>query len=496
MRKPARDELRGGDVEVEERAVVRDEDRRCPPDPRPAGARTRARGAAWRSRPGSTTGLRCAAARGCRVERARPQARAHETDLRPLEPRERGIAHLEEVVRAGLRAAPARRDRDALPTRSLPIAPRIRLSRRTRTDARVSGASADRVRRGGKPLTVASAWTIAGLVPASFFDVDGTLVRTNLLHPTLFYLANQPTPLRSLGAPGARRARGARGWPWPRCSTAGASTSCSSPPTRASREDRLLLLADEAFDTVHQARPLSRARATSSQRCRDEGHDVVLVSGALDFLMERLAKHLGATGHHRQPARDQGRLRHRASSCAPSSRAPRRRASSASTRARTATTSTTASPTPTATPTCRCSRSSATRAPSTPTAPGKLARTYAGRSSTSASALGRRCWSASMTTASPASLPPLATPVAPAALAPRAAHAREPSARRHARQEERAAHRLLRRPPRSRSTCRPARASSTRARRSSRSRTSTPPSATRSTTPTAPTRSTPSCARG
>ena len=30
-------------------------------------------------------------------------------------------------------------------------------------------------------------------------------------------------------------------------------------------------------------------------RCRDEGHDVVLVSGALDFLMTRLADHLGAT---------------------------------------------------------------------------------------------------------------------------------------------------------------------------------------------------------
>jgi HAD superfamily hydrolase (TIGR01490 family) len=31
------------------------------------------------------------------------------------------------------------------------------------------------------------------------------------------------------------------------------------------------------------------------QRCRAEGHEVVLVSGALDFLMERLAKYVGAT---------------------------------------------------------------------------------------------------------------------------------------------------------------------------------------------------------
>ena len=33
---------------------------------------------------------------------------------------------------------------------------------------------------------------------ASFFDVDGTLVTTNLVHPTVFYLLNQQTPLHSL----------------------------------------------------------------------------------------------------------------------------------------------------------------------------------------------------------------------------------------------------------------------------------------------------------
>ena len=27
-------------------------------------------------------------------------------------------------------------------------------------------------------------------MPACYFDVDGTLVRTNLVHPTLFYLLN------------------------------------------------------------------------------------------------------------------------------------------------------------------------------------------------------------------------------------------------------------------------------------------------------------------
>ncbi len=57
--------------------------------------------------------------------------------------------------------------------------------------------------------------------------------------------------------------------------------------------DRLLVLADEVFDTVVR-RALYPGARDLVQRCRAEGHDVVLVSGALDFLMERLAKDLGA----------------------------------------------------------------------------------------------------------------------------------------------------------------------------------------------------------
>jgi HAD superfamily hydrolase (TIGR01490 family) len=59
-------------------------------------------------------------------------------------------------------------------------------------------------------------------------------------------------------------------------------------------QDRLLLLADDAFDSVLR-RALYPSAKDLVSRCRDEGHDVVLVSGALDFLMKRLADHLGAT---------------------------------------------------------------------------------------------------------------------------------------------------------------------------------------------------------
>jgi HAD superfamily hydrolase (TIGR01490 family) len=130
-------------------------------------------------------------------------------------------------------------------------------------------------------------------VPASFFDVDGTLVRTNLLHPTFFYLANLPTPVRSLRAL-ARAAVSA-----PRMALAEVFdrrlfNEVLFATYRGISQDRLLILADEAFDTVMRRALYPGARELVA-RCRGEGHDVVLVSGALDFLMERLAKYVGAT---------------------------------------------------------------------------------------------------------------------------------------------------------------------------------------------------------
>jgi HAD superfamily hydrolase (TIGR01490 family) len=130
-------------------------------------------------------------------------------------------------------------------------------------------------------------------VPASFFDVDGTLVRTNLLHPTLFYLTNTPNPLRSFGALARAAARG------PRMALAEwvdrrRFNELLFAAYEGISQDRLLLLADEAFDRVLRGAVFPGARQLVD-RCRAEGHEVVLISGALDFLMDRLAAHLGAT---------------------------------------------------------------------------------------------------------------------------------------------------------------------------------------------------------
>lgn len=131
-------------------------------------------------------------------------------------------------------------------------------------------------------------------MPASYFDVDGTLLRTNLVHPTVFYLLNQPSPVHAL----SRVLRAALKGP--------EMVLAESRDRRLFNEvlfsvyegtskDRLLALADEAFDSVVKPALFPHAKSLV-RRCRDEGQDVVLVSGALDFLMDRLAAHLGATG--------------------------------------------------------------------------------------------------------------------------------------------------------------------------------------------------------
>ena len=130
-------------------------------------------------------------------------------------------------------------------------------------------------------------------MPASYFDVDGTLVRTNLVHPTLFYLLNQQSPLRSLGAITRAALRG------PTMALAEMQdrrrfNELLFAAYAGTSADRLMLLADECFDKVIKKALYPSARDLVA-RCRAEGQEVVLISGALDFLMDRLAAYLGAT---------------------------------------------------------------------------------------------------------------------------------------------------------------------------------------------------------
>lgn len=130
---------------------------------------------------------------------------------------------------------------------------------------------------------------------ASYFDVDGTLVATNLVHPTVFYMLNQPTPLHSLAKLGRALVKA----PWMALAEVQDRRLFNEllfSSFEGMSEDRLVALAEETFDTVMKPNIYPGAKDLV-QTSLDKGHAVVIVSGALDFLMELLAKHLGATGY-------------------------------------------------------------------------------------------------------------------------------------------------------------------------------------------------------
>jgi HAD superfamily hydrolase (TIGR01490 family) len=129
---------------------------------------------------------------------------------------------------------------------------------------------------------------------ASYFDVDGTLVTTNLVHPTLFYLQNQPTPLHTI----AKMGRALLKAPWMALAEMKDRRLFNEmlfSSFEGMSEDRLLLLAEETFVKVMKPKLYAGARDLV-QTSLDKGHEVILVSGALDFLMVLLKEHLGATG--------------------------------------------------------------------------------------------------------------------------------------------------------------------------------------------------------
>lgn len=128
---------------------------------------------------------------------------------------------------------------------------------------------------------------------ACYFDVDGTLVSTNLVHPTLFYMVNQPSPLHSAKKLG-RAVFDSPRLLWAEMTDRRFFNELLFSIYEGVSEDRLLTLADEVVDRVLKP-ALFKGSRDLIQRCRDKGDDVVLISGALDIHMKLLAREIGAT---------------------------------------------------------------------------------------------------------------------------------------------------------------------------------------------------------
>jgi HAD superfamily hydrolase (TIGR01490 family) len=128
-------------------------------------------------------------------------------------------------------------------------------------------------------------------VAACYFDVDGTLVRTNLIQPTLYYLRNQGTPVQTALQLGKALFRA------PRMATAELLdrrlfNELLYSAYAGMSEDRLVVLADEVFDNVLRPSFFPAAKSLV-EKSKAAGHELVFVSGALDLIVARLATYLG-----------------------------------------------------------------------------------------------------------------------------------------------------------------------------------------------------------
>lgn len=128
---------------------------------------------------------------------------------------------------------------------------------------------------------------------ASYYDVDGTLVSTNLVHPTLYYLLNQGTPVQSALRLG-RALIGAPRMAWAELLDRRTFNELLFSSYAGMSEDRLEVLGHDVFENVMlpSLYPFARSLVDKSL---DAGHEVVFVSGALECVIRHLAAHLGAT---------------------------------------------------------------------------------------------------------------------------------------------------------------------------------------------------------
>ena len=127
---------------------------------------------------------------------------------------------------------------------------------------------------------------------ASYFDVDGTLVRTNLIHPTLYYLRTQVNPVRSLKMLSRAFVR-APAMALAELRDRRIFNELLFSSFEGMTEDRLIVIAEEIHEEIMLKNMLKGARDLV-QRSLDKGHEVVFVSGSLDVVLRHFADDLGA----------------------------------------------------------------------------------------------------------------------------------------------------------------------------------------------------------
>jgi HAD superfamily hydrolase (TIGR01490 family) len=127
---------------------------------------------------------------------------------------------------------------------------------------------------------------------AAYFDIDGTLVGTTLIHPTVLFLANQASPMRSLSRVG-RALLGAPKLVAAELRDRRLFNELLFYNYKGMTEDRIEVLAGEIYEDMVRPR-IFKGAPDLVKKCRDAGQRVVFITGSLDVTIRPLAEELGA----------------------------------------------------------------------------------------------------------------------------------------------------------------------------------------------------------
>jgi HAD superfamily hydrolase (TIGR01490 family) len=125
---------------------------------------------------------------------------------------------------------------------------------------------------------------------AAFYDVDGTLIRANVVNAFGFYAMNQPTLTGSLFKTLSTVAQLPLYWAADKVSRK-AFNEMFYKVYEGQSEDRLVVLAEDMFEDVIKKTIFPRTRDLIEES-RRAGCRQVLISGGLDFVLRPLARYL------------------------------------------------------------------------------------------------------------------------------------------------------------------------------------------------------------
>ncbi|TXD38373.1 HAD-IB family hydrolase [Lujinxingia vulgaris] len=126
---------------------------------------------------------------------------------------------------------------------------------------------------------------------AAFYDVDGTLIRTNVVHAYAYYAINSPAMGDKIGKTAGLLASLPLYWIADKFDRRVFNEAFYKNYAGFS-EDRLVLIGEEIFEKVIKPNIFKGAHSLV-ERSKRQGHDQILVTGALDVITKPLADFLG-----------------------------------------------------------------------------------------------------------------------------------------------------------------------------------------------------------